>query len=154
MIRVVNYRTISAATTVTVSVANIRNMGPADINTAYAAVMLFYHDLSTQAYLYRPTSKLMFNTTTLSTTSFTSYLITYPGNNVVLTPTTLNLTLTPTYNVKTTDYFVVTFPTSTIDPFNPTAITCSNCQVQMYYKAGVMRIYPNTAIASGVTVSY
>lgn len=154
MIRVTNYRTIPAGTTVTVSVANIRNMGQTDINTAYAAVMLFYHDLSTQAYLYRPTSKLMLNTTTLSTVPFSTYLVSYPGNNVVLTPTTLNITLTPTYNVKTTDYFVLTFPMNTIDPFNPTTITCSNCQPQVYYKANVMRLYPNSAITAGTQISF
>jgi hypothetical protein len=154
MIRVVNYRTIPAGTTVTVSVANIKNMNSTDINTAYAAVMLFYHDLSTRAYLYRPTAKLMLNTTARSVVPFSSYVVSYPGNNVVLTSTTLTLTLTPTYNVKTTDYFVVTFPMNTIDPYNPTAISCSNCSVQMYYKANVMRIYLNTAITAGSQVVF
>ena len=149
MVRINGYQTIKPGTTVTISVSNLRNLGTAQMNTAYAAVMLFYHGLSTQAYLYRPISKIMLYTTGLAAVPFTACSVSYPGNNVVLTPTSFTLTFTPTYTIKTTDYIVVTFPKNTIDPYNPTTgITCSNCVVQMYYKSGVMRIYPNSAIAS------
>lgn len=80
--------------------------------------MLFYHGINTKAYLYRPISKLMLDTTDLAATTFTTSSVTYPGSNVVLTPTTINITVTPTYNVKTTDYFVVRFPMNTVDPYN------------------------------------
>ena len=153
-IRVTNYRTIAAGTKVTISVANIKNLATLAINTVYAAVNLFYYNINEQAFLYRPISKLMLNTTDLATVPFTACNVSYPGNNVVLIPTTLNISITPTYNIKTTDYLVVTFPPNTIDPFNPTTVTCSNCIVYIYYKAGVIRLYPTIAITAGTAATF
>jgi hypothetical protein len=153
LIRVTNYQTVTSGTTVTISVSNIKNLGTGTINTAYAAVMLFYQTNQEQAYLYRPISKLMLATTDLSTVPFTTCSLSYTGNNVVLTSTSLNISLTPTYNIQTTDYIVVTFPNNTVDPFNPTSISCANCIVYLYYKSGLMRIYLKTPVTAGTQVN-
>lgn len=153
-IRVTGYRTVAPGTTVTVSVANIKNMPTGGLNTVYAAVNLFYYAINEQAYLYRPISKLMLNTTDLATVPFTACSVTYPGNNVVLTPTTLNVSVTPTYSMATTDYIVLTFPMNTIDPNNPVAVTCSNCRIYIYYKSGVARLYPLAPVAAGTPVTF
>ncbi len=137
-----------------ISISNIKNMKANVLNTAYVAIMLFYHNLTTQSYLYTPTSRLIGATSIAETIQFKQINLLYSGYNTVLKPTNLNISLILTYNITTSDYIVVTFPPELMDPFVYTNYSCINCIPQIFYVSRILRIYPIQNITNGTLINF
>jgi hypothetical protein len=127
MIRIINYVALNQSTVISFSISNIKNLDQSGLNTVYVAIMLFYHNALSSAYLYAPMSKLISITSPLAVFPI-SFSLNYIGNNIVLLPSNLNIAFTTPCNIdsQSSNYILLTFPPKVIDPYNPTNYSSSD----------------------------
>ncbi len=106
-IRVVNYNFINPGTTIIIGFAGIQSLPPTLVNTISIGVVIYYTDIDSSTYLYIPTPILTVPTNSSSMiSSFSGWNwqvnASYSGTNIVLQPTTFNLSFIigalPRYN--------------------------------------------------------
>ncbi len=109
--------------------------------------------------MYEPTEAITDATSALAATTPVDLTVSYPGQTTVNEPTTFQVDLTPTQDISPSslvDYIVVKFPKNGLrDEYSRFNVTCANCRnVEIFYRAEVIRIYPLNLHLANTAVSY
>jgi hypothetical protein len=106
------------------------------------------------AYLYDPAQLILKSTTPLGATTYSALSLGFGISNIVGTPTTFFLSVTPSIDI--TSYFVVKFPNNFIsDQFNIFKPNCTLTSFEIFTRSNLLRIYPQGGVhKKGININY